>query len=91
MGVSLVGDQCYIPQKLLDDEIFSASHRIIKVEVGTEWLVVDEEVVQYTPCKLTGLVCCHDVSSNGECVCDIVREIKCFLNKVALLCALGMF
>ena len=80
-----MGHQCIIPQKLLGDDKVSNSYRTIKVEVGLEWLVFCEEFVQCTAYNLAGIFCSRDVSTNGDCVCNIVCKIKCFLDKVALL------
>ena len=64
-----MGGKCCITLKIMDDEIISDIYRIIKVEVDMEWLIVGENAVQCTPCKLVGFVCNHEVSSYGKCVC----------------------
>ena len=59
--------------------------------MGLEWLVVSEYVIHFTSCKLAGIVGGTNVNSSGKCVCGVVREIKCFLYEVYILCALGLF
>ena len=37
--------------------------------------------MQYTPYKIPGFICRLEVSSDGICVCYIVRELEFFLMK----------